>query len=98
MKHLNLAEMNLSQIILGTDGYSERIDKSTAFKIMECYTENGGNVIDTARLYCDGILSATPSSPNILRSKPNTSLYQGHDSATLLTPIPTCCTPQITFL
>ena len=55
MKHLNLAEMNLSQIILGTDGYSERIDKSTAFKIMECYTENGGNVIDTARLYCDGM-------------------------------------------
>ncbi len=55
MKYLNLAEMNMAQIILGTDGYSERIERKTAFEIMECYLENGGNVIDTARMYCDGM-------------------------------------------
>lgn len=55
MKYLNLAGMNMSQIVLGTDGYSERIDKKTAFEIMGLYIENGGNVIDTARLYCNGM-------------------------------------------
>ena len=55
MNYLNFEGMKLSQIVLGTDGYSERIEKTTAFKIMECYTENGGNVIDTARMYCDGM-------------------------------------------
>lgn len=55
MKHLDLNGMNLSQIVLGTDGYSERIDRKTAFELMNFYTENGGNVIDTARMYCNGM-------------------------------------------
>ncbi len=55
MKNIKLKEMSLSQIVLGTDGYGERIDKSTAFKIMDIYAENGGNVIDTARLYTNGL-------------------------------------------
>ncbi len=54
MNYIDIADMHLSQIVLGTDGYGERIDKKTAFEIMELYVENGGNVIDTARLYCDG--------------------------------------------
>ena len=58
MKYINLAGMNMSQIVLGTDGYSERIDKKNAFEIMNLYIENGGNVIDTARLYCDGMSEA----------------------------------------
>lgn len=54
MNYIELKDMNLSQIVLGTDGYSERIDNKTAFSLMECYMENGGNIIDTARLYCKG--------------------------------------------
>lgn len=54
MQYTNLLDMRLSQIVLGTDGYSQRIDKKTAFQLMECYVENGGNIIDTARMYCDG--------------------------------------------
>lgn len=54
MEYTKLCNMNLSQIVLGTEGYSERIDKKTAFDIMEVYIENGGNIIDTARLYCGG--------------------------------------------
>lgn len=55
MKYVNLSGMNMSQIVLGTDGYAERIDKSTAFEIMDLYIQNSGNVIDTARLYCNGM-------------------------------------------
>ncbi len=54
MEYTMLKDMNLSQIVLGTEGYSERIDKKTAFELMEVYLENGGNIIDTARLYCAG--------------------------------------------
>ncbi len=58
MNYINLAEMSLSQTVLGTDGYSERIPKKTAFELMDCYINNGGNVIDTARLYCGGMSEA----------------------------------------
>ncbi len=54
MDYKNLKDMNLSKIILGTEGFGERIDKDTSFQLMDCYIENGGNVIDTARLYCGG--------------------------------------------
>lgn len=54
MNYKKLNGMKLSEIVLGTDGYSERIDKRTAFEIMDFYVEHGGNVIDTARLYCGG--------------------------------------------
>ena len=55
MNNIKLNDMSLSNIVLGTDGYGERIDKKTAFSIMDLYTQNGGNVIDTARLYTNGI-------------------------------------------
>ena len=54
MNNIKLKDMSLSNIVLGTDGYGERIDKKTAFSIMDLYTQNGGNVIDTARLYTNG--------------------------------------------
>lgn len=54
MKYIDFCDESLSRIVLGTDGYSERIDRETAFAIMDCYIENGGNVIDTARSYCGG--------------------------------------------
>ncbi len=54
MNYIELNDMNLSQVVLGTEGYSERIDKKTAFSIMDFYLENGGNIIDTARMYNGG--------------------------------------------
>lgn len=54
MEYKKLKDMNLSEFVLGTEGYGERIDTKTAFELMEFYIENGGNVIDTARLYCEG--------------------------------------------
>ena len=54
MKYTMLKDMNMSNIILGTDGYSERINQKTAYELLDLYIECGGNVIDTARLYCSG--------------------------------------------
>lgn len=54
MNNIKLKDMSLSNIVLGTDGYGDRIDKKNAFSIMDLYTQNGGNVIDTARLYTNG--------------------------------------------
>lgn len=54
MNYRELCGMKLSKIVLGTEGYGERIDEKTADILMDCYLENGGNVIDTARLYCEG--------------------------------------------
>lgn len=58
MDYINLKGMNLSRIVLGTDGYSERIDKKTAYELMSLYIEHGGNVLDTARMYCGGMSEA----------------------------------------
>lgn len=55
MQHKKLCDMTLSNIVLGTEGFGERIDKKTAFSLMDFYLQNGGNVIDTARLYCKGV-------------------------------------------
>lgn len=54
MNYKKLCDMEISEIVLGTEGYDERIDRNTAFQLMEFYVENGGNIIDTARLYCEG--------------------------------------------
>lgn len=54
MDYIKLCDMNLSQIVLGTEGFDERIDRKTSLELMELYVENGGNVIDTARMYCGG--------------------------------------------
>ena len=55
MEYTLLKNMKISNVIMGTEGFGERIPKETAFKLMDLYLENGGNVIDTARLYCGGI-------------------------------------------
>lgn len=54
MEYKKICDMNLSNIIIGTEGYGERIDKKTSFELMDFYMSQGGNVIDTARLYCQG--------------------------------------------
>ena len=54
MNYIKVRDMNLSQIVLGTEGYDERIERKTAYSLMDTYLENGGNVIDTARLYNEG--------------------------------------------
>ena len=39
---------------MGSDYFGGAISRETAFENMDLYIENGGNIIDTARLYVDG--------------------------------------------
>ena len=54
MNYIEVQKLHVSEFVLGTDGYGERIDKKTAFEIMGKYMELGGNILDTARMYTDG--------------------------------------------
>lgn len=59
MKYCTFANLKSSKIILGTDGFGETTDEKTAFDIMNAYAANGGNHLDTARLYGAGISEQT---------------------------------------
>ena len=53
-KLLKNTEFNIFPIILGSDYFGGSIREQTAFENMDLYIQNGGNVIDTARLYVNG--------------------------------------------
>lgn len=55
MKTIKICDMELTNIVLGTDGYGERIPEETAIQLLDFYIHRGGNVIDTARLYTGGL-------------------------------------------
>lgn len=44
-------DLELSPIILGTDYFGTARSRETSFAIMDAYFEQGGNVLDTARIY-----------------------------------------------
>lgn len=48
-------DMKISSITLGCDGYGVDADEKTAFDMLNLYTELGGNTIDTARMYTNGL-------------------------------------------
>lgn len=54
MDYIQLGSMSLSRIILGCDRYGEEISQETAYSIINEYKNNGGNVLDTARMYTGG--------------------------------------------
>ncbi len=54
IKSIHGTDLKCSEVILGTDYYGESISKENANKFMDRYIENGGNTIDTARLYTCG--------------------------------------------
>ena len=53
-RQLKNTEFKIFPIILGSDYFGGAISQQTAFENMDLYIENGGNTIDTARLYVDG--------------------------------------------
>ena len=54
MLYANISELKSSKIVLGTDYYGQTVSKHDAFRLLDTYTESGGNHIDTARIYGDG--------------------------------------------
>ena len=53
-KLLKNTEFNIFPIVLGSDYFGSSISEQTAFENIDIYIENGGNIIDTARLYTNG--------------------------------------------
>ncbi len=43
--------MQISHIVLGTDGFGVGVEQKDAFGMMDRYAELGGNTLDTARIY-----------------------------------------------
>lgn len=54
MEYSVLKDMKISKIIIGTDYYSTERTIETCTQMLDLYLENGGTMIDTARLYCGG--------------------------------------------
>jgi len=50
-KKMQNTEINASSIVLGTNYFGTTISKELSFDLMDTYIENGGNVLDTARIY-----------------------------------------------
>lgn len=55
MRTLNYFNKKISQIGLGTGRFGTRIEKELAFEMMDYFSANGGNVIDTARNYYEWV-------------------------------------------
>lgn len=53
IKDQNGIEHKISKLILGSVPFGTTMSEDLAFQVMDLYKENGGNAIDTARVYCD---------------------------------------------
>lgn len=51
--HIAGTHIDACPLVLGTDYYGKTISEDTAHSLMECFCENGGNLIDTAHVYSD---------------------------------------------
>lgn len=80
MKQIKLAgtALEVSQLCFGTAGFGKRIDKETAFLMLDKFTEAGGNFIDTAAIYAlDSTRGVSLSEETIglyLKARPGTNL------------------------
>ena len=43
--------LKLSRIVLGTQTFGWSVDEASAFEILDCYVERGGNYLDSADRY-----------------------------------------------
>lgn len=48
---LNKTELSVSEVCLGADGFGSKLDRDTAFDILDRFRDAGGNFIDTANIY-----------------------------------------------
>lgn len=51
MEYKKVGSLNASHLVLGTDKFGDELDIKESHKLLNLYTENGGNIIDTARSY-----------------------------------------------
>ena len=53
MRYIKLksTELNVSNVVMGTDSLGTYVDEKTSYDLLDFYSEEGGNVIDTAECY-----------------------------------------------
>ena len=56
---LDFLDREISHIALGTDYFGREIAEKVCFDVLDKFISLGGNVIDTARMYCSGISEET---------------------------------------
>lgn len=54
MKLLGKTDLSVSAVGLGADNFGAALDEAASFSILDAYVACGGNLIDSARVYCDG--------------------------------------------
>ena len=50
-KKLLGTELTVSEVCFGTAGFGSRVDRETAFLMLDRFVECGGNFVDTANVY-----------------------------------------------
>lgn len=68
MKSIKLkeTELTVSTIVMGTDSLGSLIDDTLSCRLLDCYTDLGGNVIDTAECYAYWTDAGRRSSENLI--------------------------------
>lgn len=45
-------DLEVTRIVMGTGNFKEKLDKKSAFRVLDTYLDAGGNFLDTANVYC----------------------------------------------
>ena len=52
MKQIKVRGISLSRLCMGAANFGYQVEERTAFRLMDVFREQGGNLIDTANVYC----------------------------------------------
>ena len=56
----------VSEICLGADGFGSKLDRDTAFRMLDAFRDAGGNFVDTANIYARDFAEGYSRSERIL--------------------------------
>lgn len=62
MEYTSIDNVKISKIALGCADLGTKISKDQSFKLIDLYRKNGGNLLDTGRVYCSWIENGTNKS------------------------------------
>ena len=59
-------KLSISNLVLGTDYFGTTVDKATSFSLLDLFSYEGGNCIDTARMYADWLPNGHSASERLI--------------------------------
>ena len=72
-RQLGRAGVRVSELCLGTMTFGNEADESTSKQIVDRFMDAGGNFVDTANVYSQGVSAAWPCRPgNVNPARPET--------------------------